>query len=867
MATTSGSFAMASHQSLLLLLKETNHNVSFSQVQVLQTAQDTLSTAMPSGTADSLSTSERQSPLHALVLVQCHNNATSCSESRVYWLCLGLSSITAAASAAAAASHMNAHNLVAAIWLDRFATPETVAVQGLCAVAQGTRAYAVLRASRTAPLTGLALDLPSQTSAEAAATLDNSATTMVDSVDFSCHEVQSILPGSMVPDTVTHGGTVLDSSGYGLCIRSEPTTRPIESDSRLTNRAKILALVQHLSSVFFQFYADQSAPVQLPPSLATNATRPDMEAAVVRWAHQLTHAVDPSAAATSTVLSSTTLGPLSHNPMDTHLALIQMLRQGGVYRDMSLTTKWQLLTLGQHINVYRALRHHAATMATSWTPNSWERQTFAKLTLDRLSTWLANVQTECLETTRRTESGPDKYQVWISWLALALGVAVSFREEQAWALYDVMPNTLPLVSTPDSVPSWTSTPEIRDILVRQLEYWLSNSTAGVSLADVEDVLQKALLSNSDSFRSCPCPATRTTFVRSLQTSFGILRAAKGRRGDALLFELAMVHHYYQGICQISWDHQSRLDSAAFALPPLFLTLADDQDIETGMTFGLYVLQWHLDREYYGCVLDYGKYCVEDLNYFLAHSKGLAPYRWIHLVRQAEFDTAAESLLQCAMATDVSLSDADLAVCQASLVHAIVEQESTSLPEVAAKRRRAVDKKRELIYAQMQLLNDNSFDAKDILVWEPKRLLNHAIRKSEDARDVSDKVYALELALSICSTSDNDDDCRANAMLVWLKAILADRSLWEHWLTTLSDLTEPSFLKNVLEETVFGRLYQRCEQAGEWENVSFRRIQDAEFVKLGELDSLLVHKGFQRVLRSVAKLPREEFDAMVVSNYG
>jgi hypothetical protein len=226
----------------------------------------------------------------------------------------------------------------------------------------------------------------------------------------------------------------------------------------------------------------------------------------------------------------------------------------------------------------------------------------------------------------------------------------------------------------------------------QLEYWRSNSTAGVPLADVEDVLQKALVACSDSFQSCPCSVTRTAFVRVLQTSFGILQATKGRQGDELLFALATAHHYYQGICEISWDHQSRLDSAAFALAPLFLTLANEQDIETGMTFGRYVLQWHLDQEFYGCVLDYGKYCEEDLKYFLAHSKELEPYRWIYSVRQGDFDSAAESLLQSATATYISLSDANLAVCQASLMHAIVEQESTSSPEVTAKRRRALDKK-------------------------------------------------------------------------------------------------------------------------------------------------------------------------------
>jgi hypothetical protein len=53
--------------------------------------------------------------------------------------------------------------------------------------------------------------------------------------------------------------------------------------------------------------------------------------------------------------------------------------------------------------------------------------------------------------------------------------------------------------------------------------------------------------------------------------------------------------------------------------------------------------------------------------------------------------------------------------------------------------------------------------------------------------------------------------------------------------------------------------------GNWKSVSFRRIQDAAFVKLGKLDPLLVHTGFQRVLRRVAKLSCEEVDAFVVSN--
>jgi hypothetical protein len=87
----------------------------------------------------------------------------------------------------------------------------------------------------------------------------------------------------------------------------------------------------------------------------------------------------------------------------------------------------------------------------------------------------------------------------------------------------------------------------------------------------------------------------------------------------------------------------------------------------------------------------------------------------------------------------------------------------------------------------------------------------------------------------------------------------------HWLTAVPDLTDPSFLKHALEETVFGQLHQQCEHVGDWENVSVHHIQDAVFVKLGKLDSLLAHQGFQRVLRSVTKLSREEIDAMVVSN--
>jgi hypothetical protein len=58
----------------------------------------------------------------------------------------------------------------------------------------------------------------------------------------------------------------------------------------------------------------------------------------------------------------------------------------------------------------RAVCHHATTMATGWSSNSWEHQMFAKLTLDQLSTWLVNVQMECQQTRRN-----DKYEEWISW--------------------------------------------------------------------------------------------------------------------------------------------------------------------------------------------------------------------------------------------------------------------------------------------------------------------------------------------------------------------------------------------------------------------------------------------------------------------
>ena len=191
--------------------------------------------------------------------------------------------------------------------------------------------------------------------------------------------------------------------------------------------------------------------------------------------------------------------------------------------------------------------------------------------------------------------------------------------------------------------------------------------------------------------------------------------------------------------------------------------------------------------------------------------------------------------------------------------ALSEQESVTLQDSAVKRRRLIDKKCELINAQKELMGNEATD--DAHLWTPKQLFNYAIRKSEQAEEKDDIVQVLVLALAVCTTFENDEEVRETALFVWFRAIIADTELWKQWLEEQTDLTEKFIRDLVLQNTVFGGLLQQTEDIDEWEQVSYKAIEDDVFVRLGELYPLFLDDGMQRLLRSVTSEDHEQSRGM------
>jgi hypothetical protein len=734
--------------------------------------------------------------LHVICLTQ-HAD----EEARLYWLCLHLDAVAATVT------------MPSAVWLNRFVAPESVVVLSLCVASNGI-AYAALRQDPSLPNIVMAFD-------------GSNSNNTLSEVDLPMPTVQSLLPNSMAADVVTHGVTVLDASGLGLRVRLVvPQQHHQTSPASGQVSAAVPTLTLHLRSTFAASYQNpDDRSVRLPPSLKTAAIA-DLEAAVTACAVQLLNDMSSS------------------NALDLHLGFITMLQQSGIYRDVSMMCKWTLLSVGQKVCLLLALGDIRSQST------GWEEEQLKHLSPNNLSDWLVAVQTEVLAH----GSGENRHEIWLQWLVAALDAANTFREERASVVYDVSPNQPPLANSPAEVPVWTSSPAVQAVLSKQLHYWRSTSTASASPEVIEAVIQYALLSCADSFLSCPGPETKEAYVIAQRSSFDILRKVKGMTGDNFIFELSMAHRDFNGLCQLALDHERRSDRASFALDPLFRQLALQDDVETGMKFGLYVLKWHTDRELFGHVLQYGKHCPDALNQLMNNIDALAPYRWIHATRQGDYNAATDSLFENATRPDTTLAGAKSALSMASIASSIVEQESVTLRHSAIKRRRLIDKKCEFVNAQKELMGNALTD--NSRLWEPDRLLNYAIRKSEATEQRDDKVQALILALAVCTTFEDDEKIHEGALLVWFKAIVADATHWEGWLRNEPDLTDSMLRDLVLQNTVFGGLLQQSEDVDGWEDVTYNAIEADVFVRLGELYPLLLNGGMQRLLRSVTSEDHE-----------
>jgi hypothetical protein len=738
------------------------------------------------------------SALHVLVLTLHADD-----ESRLYWTRL-------------AVDHDNSCSLELqhAVWLNRFVSPESVAVAGWL-VADNSVAYGAFCQDPSLPAIIMALDLSGQ----------------AHEVDLPVDQVQSVLKDTLSKDVVTHGCSVLTESGMGLRVRVTTdqaaaarmtnTKSSNSSSNSSSNPATVITLTSHLRSVFWEFYQNPDRTMRMPPSLAA-ATSADLEQAVIAVALLLKDKGDVSS---------------MQNPTEWHMAFISLLQQQGFYRSLSVKCRWFLLGIGQELAVFWWL------VSSMSKKTVWQQEQLGKLLPQNTAEWLERVQTSVLAE----GGGEDRQEEWVQWLCTALESATQFREDNASFTYDVSAD-LPPQSPDDSdtaAPIWTSRPAMQRVLERQLLHWKANPVT-TRTSNVETVVQIALQSFGDSYAA---NSDTKAFKAILKLAIPFLRSVKGVDNDQLAFTLSKTHKYFSGLCQIVLDHETMNDTDNYALDALFQQLAKKRDVETNMLFGEFVLKWHTERELFGHVLNYGKHCPHVLNQFLQNEEALRPYRWIQAIRQGDYNVATESLMSNVETGDPTLAEAKFALSLGKIANKVVETESRTNGDTVMARRRRIDKTRELVNAQEELFGKSAAKSR---LWEPSHLVDYALDqlKDVDAEDKAEKIRVCFIGLAICASFESDEDCRNHAARVWWSVLMADGGLWAEWLRTENNLANTDLLNDVLQITVFGGLVQQADEVESWSEVVYGpKIERQVMEKVTSLDSSSA-TGMRRLLRSM-----------------
>jgi hypothetical protein len=752
------------------------------------------------------------SAMHVLVLTSHADD-----ESRLYWIRLTVDT----------SDDNNSNNcrleLQDAVWLNRFVSPESVDVAGWLVADNGV-AYGAFIQDPSLPAIVMALDVdePAQTA----------------EVDLPVDSVQSVLKGTLTKDVVTHGCSVLTESGMGLRVRlvrtdhaatggsgvaagaSSSSSRGMTNSSS-SNPAAVTTLTTHLRSVFWEFYQNPDRNTRLPPSLAA-ATSADLEQAVMAVAVLLKDKGDVSS---------------MQNPTEWHMAFINLLQQQGLYRSLSVNCRWFLLGIGQELAVFWWL---GSSMSKK---TEWQQEQLGMLLPQNTAEWLERVQTSVLAE----GGGEDRQEEWVHWLCTALDSATQFREEHASFTYDVSSEHPPLSLKGDAtVPVWTSRPAMQRVLQRQLLHWKA-SPVTARTSSVETVVQVALQSFGDSYAANP--ETKDSFKTVLKLAIPFLRSAKGLDNDQLAFSLSKTYNSFSGLCQIALDHEKMNDKAEYSLDDFFQPLAKKRDVETNMLFGEFVLKWHTERELFGHVMNYGTHCPLVLNHFMQTEAALRPFRWVHAIRQRDYNSATESLMSNVETGDPTLAEAKLSLSLGKIANKVIEKESHTQGDIVMARRKRIEKKRELVNAQEELFGKTAAES---YLWKPGHLVDYTLDQLKHAEDKAEKIRCCFIGLAICASFESDKESHDYAARVWGSALMADGDLWAEWLRTETNLANPELVDEALQRTVFGGLVQQAdEQVDSWGQVVYGpEIERQVLEKMASLDASSA-TGMRRLLRSLA----------------
>ena len=694
-------------------------------------------------------------------------------------------------------------------WLSRFPLPDQVEVLG-CSASENGNVYAAFMASRVVVAMVLLRE-------------EN----MIQELDLPATHVPSLLPNLFARDTVTHGCSMLATSGIGIRARYlpsdsdsvPPSAKRSRSSASPSNPATVHNLTSHLRSHFWRHYED-GGTVQhpMPPSLK-EATPSDLEDAILSFAIQLQQMGDTSSA---------------QNPMEWHNAFIKLLMTGGLYRSISQLGRWNLFSIGQELAVFNPL--------TQMANSDWD----AELRSYDIANWLLRVQSQ-----QRDVGWPESNKrQWNALLSAALGAAMSYRDDKAHKFYDVVSDTPP-------EHLWLSHKSLQKVMRRQLEEWRNTNAEGVEPNELETIVRATLCSFSASYES------KEDYQGAKSLAIRLLRS---KQNDELAFELSIQYLYFEGLCQMSVDHEKLRDASIYSLDPLFETITG-LDLMNEFSFAQYVLQWHTDKGLFGHTINYGRHSPGDLTHIMNQDERLRRYRWIPAIRQNFFDQATNSCLEICN-EDNALGPNHWALSMAKLCDMVATGGGVSVGGPSASQRsNAIEKRLELVDAQRILMqgDENSLNSR---LQTPEELVNLALKKLQEALSTDDKVIYGTVGLAVCTAlvrkTAGDDSRTDSAANIWAACLRLDSHQFKRWLQQETDLTNATLRDTVLKDTVFGVLLEECRKDSALAEVTYgRHIEKAvmDRISTGEAPSLV------RLLRSVtAPTDSIQGESLVVASF-
>lgn len=572
-----------------------------------------------------------------------------------------------------------------------------------------------------------------------------------------CHA--TILPGSITTDWMTHGICLWDASGVGLRLRLHIDNRRgyerASGNSMTSPETASSALALHLNAMFDEHFNHPKKAVRVPPSLfACDAKSLELAAYDVAKGLQMNVTVDL---------------------VELQLSFVKLLQESSLFRRLDDVCRWRLLSIGQEVSAYSNMKAMAPSDETLLNPTT-------------VAEWIEQYH----------DKAPDDA---LPILIQAVEAANVFRTECASKVYDVPPNNPPKVDLAANVPIWTSHKSIKTTIIKQLALWDRGMPMSPTVA--EAVAEVWLQVRGDDYVSCPTETTRNDYIQAQRKVFPLLRQINGWKNDQFLFELCVGHCYFGGICAIVLEHENRGDrTALYKIELLANSMVEKRDVESGYSFGRFVLQWFMDRKLFGHVFRYGAIFRQELADSMMSEKVLKPFSWIHGVQQGNYADAVESILSDVELRDVTLSHALTLLGVAKLANSVRECEPSEYNEEIAKLRRTIDKKRELAIAQGELFGENFKEC----LKSPDVLLDYALDTAFiSVVDLSCKAEICLAALAISSAFDTVAAMESASIRVWAAVISADQPLWQEWLEKRNKFENQALLKSLCQDTIFGRV--------------------------------------------------------------